>query len=350
MLFNIEADTGGEIVGYLVPDSYEGTPRLTLVSGGRVLWQGEAGETRPALVASGRHATGLCGFRIGAAEVPGLAGLADAEIREPGTGLAIYRRRWGRPVVERRVFRLETRLSGSARFDRAMEPHFQAWHRQIDRLGAESVDQLFLLNGASSYASGRLQVPAHAALADGSVTVLALLRDPFEELADRLAVLSGARGPVARHLSLRERMALFPAIEALDGVDATCPRALRRLFRRLPAEAAAALSNPVTRQLTVADPGGLCAPGAVAAALRALAGFEVVSIAELPGQFEAAAAGVLGIAPPAPERDPHRGEIAPAADALARISTVEAMLECDLEVYASVSAVFERLATGTAQG
>ncbi|GMG80809.1 hypothetical protein LNKW23_00210 [Paralimibaculum aggregatum] len=351
MLFNIEADSGSEIAGYLVPDSFSDTPRLCLHAGGALLWHGEASEPRAALVAAGRHATGRCGFRIGPAEVPGLAALADLELREPASGLCLYRRAGGRRLVGQRIFRLETRLLADSGFDRAMEPHFQAWHSRIEHFGAETINQLFLLHGiASSYASGRVQVPAHPALTDGSVTVMLQLRDPFEELAERIAVLAGARGPLARHLTVRERLALHGAAAALDGLDPGSARAVRRLFRRLEPGVAAALSNPLARQLTTASPGDLCAPAAVAAGLRALAGFEIVSTGELPGYFEAAAAALLELPPPAPMRDPHAAETAEIADALAGISAVQAMLECDLEIYASVSGVFDGLASGTSQG
>ncbi|MGF1446553.1 MAG: hypothetical protein ACFBRM_10180 [Pikeienuella sp.] len=351
MLFNVEADQGHEIVGYLVPDSFTDIPRLALFSRGQMLWAGQAAEPRPALVASGRHRTGQCGFRIGPTAVPDLAQRGDVELRCMATGLTIYRRFAGRPVVARRVFRLETRCVPLTRFDRELEPFFQAWHPQIDRYGAETIDQLFLLNGrGSSYASGRLQVPGHGALADGSVAVLLLLRDPFEELAERLSVLSGARGPVARHLPLRERLALAPAIEAVRSVDLAAPRALRRAIRRLDEAAAAALSNPLTRQLTRPVPGELCAADAVATALRTLSSFDLVSVADLPGYFETGVGALLGVPAPLPIRDPHAAEIGEIADTLSRIGAVEAMLECDLEVYASASGVFERLAAGGAQG
>ncbi len=350
MLFNIEADLGHEIVGYLVPDSFAGTPRLAVVGAGRILWSGPAAEPRPALVASGRHETGICGFRIGPALVPDLGACDDLELRCLASGLTIYRRPPTPHPVPRRVFRLETRLRPLTEFDRAMEPHFQAWHTKIDRLGAESVAQLFLLHGiGSSYASGRLHLPAHPGLADGTVAVIACLRDPFEELAERLLVLSGALGPVARLLPLRDRLALHEAIDALDGRDLTTPRALRRALGRIPAGGLSALANPLTRQLSTAEPGAPSGPEATATALRALAAADLVSLAEIPGHFEAAAAAFLGVPEPARVEPWEAPLLAEMADALARTELARALLEGDLDVYDGVSQAFSGLGS-TSQG
>lgn len=351
MLFNVEVDSGSELIGYLVPDSFSNTADLAAIGHGQVLWTGTTSEPRDALVTSGRHATGLCGFRIGPNEVPGLPELGDLELRDLGTGLTFYRRAWGRSLVEGHFFRLETRLLPLRNLDLELEPHFQVWHSNAEHLSAETINQLFLLHGvSSSFSSGRVNVPAHSGLTDGSVQVMALLRDPFEELAERLIALSGAFGGADRFLTARERIALHPALEALDQVDTLDPRTLRRFFRKVDPSVAAALSNPLTRQLSATTPGDLCAPGAVAAALRALSGFDVVAINEMPGYFEAALGALLEIAPPRPAQTLRGSAVTEIADQLAAISTVEALLECDLEVYASASGVFERLAVGTAQG
>jgi hypothetical protein len=337
MLFNVEEDRGDTIVAYLVPDNASETPRLVALSGGVALWEGPANEDRPALVAAGRHRTGRCGFRIGPAEIPDLALLADLVLADAASGLAIWRRGADAPRVPRRLFRLETGLAPMTGFDLAMEGLFRAWHVNIDRLGHETASQTFLLHGVDSvYLSGRLLLPGYAYLLDRGFEALAALRDPYVELAERAAILSGARGPLGLWLSERDRMTLGPAIEALAGLDPADPEALRRRFRRLDRAAGAALSNPLGRQLTTTRPDELCGGDAAAAGLRALAGFAVVGADEAEGFFEQAVADLIGAGPLPGRGDPHAGETLAIAATLAEVPAVEALLEIDLEIYDAV--------------
>jgi hypothetical protein len=219
-------------------------------------------------------------------------------------------------------------------FDLAMEQLFQAWHVNIDRLGHETASQTFLLQGVRSvYLSGRLLVPNYAYAIDRGFETVVSLRDPYLELADRIAILSGARGPLGAHLGERDRMVFGPAIEALAGLDPADPEAVRRRFRRLERAAGAALSNPLARQLTTTRPDELCAGDAVAASLRALAGFAVVSADEADGFFERAVADLIGGEPLPRHASPHAERIVATAAALTTVPAVEAMLEVDLEVY-----------------
>jgi len=338
MLFNLEADGGDRILCYLVPDGFEAVPRLALMIDGRRAWSGPANETRPALVAAGRHRTGRCGFRLGPAEAPDLAAARDAELHCLDTGITVYRRARPGMLAGPRLFRLETRLLPLARLDRAMRPLFHGWYPMLERFGAETVEQVPLLAGLGSlYASGRIHLAAHGGLAERGLALAVALRDPFEELA--------------------ERIAWAPAIAALDGVAPADPRALRRVFRRLGPEAGAALSSPLTRQLTCRTPADPCAPDAVAAALRALASFEIVAAGPPEGYFAAALEALVGQAPALPRRAARAAGPADLtawiADTLAGIPIVEAVLECDLCVYASLSSVLEAAAAsagGAGQG
>ena len=351
MLFNIEADTGDQIVGYLVPDGYRETPQLGLIGGGQVVWAGEANEVREALVASGRHETGRCGFRIGGETLPDLAAIEDAEVRDLTTGLILYRRPGRRRTHGCRLFRIETRLARLQSFDLAMERMFQGWFPGIDRFGAETVDQVFHLTGNHSvYASGRIWPAAHAVIASGAMTVALAVRDPYTELAERLVILSGTRGPLDRLVSARDITQLTPGADFLNDVSLGRESTVRRMLRRMPREAVVALANPLARQLTCRHSSEHPGPGAVASALRTLAGFDVVALEEADGYFDAALAGVLrGIAglPALPKPDPLLADL---ADTLASSTFAEALLETDLDIYANISSVFDALGHGGATG
>jgi hypothetical protein len=119
MLFNIERDSGDRIVGYCVPDGFEATPRLRVISGGAEIVRVEARELRQALVDAGRHQTGLCGFSISEAEAPGLPGLENLAIVDEDTGLLIYCRPRS-DFLQRKVVRIETHLFPLWRLDDAI--------------------------------------------------------------------------------------------------------------------------------------------------------------------------------------------------------------------------------------
>jgi hypothetical protein len=344
MLFNIEADRGAEIVAYLVPDNPAEPARLRVLGGGRVLWEGPANEMRAALVEAGRHRTGACGFRIGPALVAGLERHPDLELRCSSTDLCVWRRGADRPRLQRKVFRLETSLVRRVAFDAAMERLFQAWHVGVDRFGHETASQCFLQGPvASVYVSGRLHLPNYAYMIDRGFASLATIRDPYHELAERVIVLSGGRGPVGGHLVERDRMVYGPAIEALAGLDGADPDAVRRRFRRLGRESAAALSNPVARLLAATRPDELCGADAASTALRALSGFAVVAVDEAEGWFETAVADVLGAGVELGRSRAATEGMDALAAALIDVPVVEAMLEVDLEVHDAVAALLARV-------
>jgi hypothetical protein len=298
------------------------------------------------LIAAGRHMTGLCGFCIGEDQVTDLTHRADLLIREIETGLSVYRRVSWSPLP-RKVLHLETRLVPRADFDRRAARGFQAGYHGIDRLGHETAQQAFLLNGIGSvYLSGRLHAPPYAYLIERGFEVMLAVRDPYEELADRLLALADPAAVGRQGLSERDRLVFGPVIEALDDLDIGNPAAVRRRFRRLDRGLGAILSNPLARQLTTSRPDQLCSGDAASAALRTLSGFDLVAVDDVPGLFEHAAAHWLGTA--ATEADAGVDGVVAAlrtslADELSTLRPVEAMLDIDLEVHHAVATAVEAM-------
>src|ERR1700677_2893351 len=107
MYFNLESDTGDQVVGYVVPDSFSGVPNIRVCSDGEELLVFAANEVRAGLVAAGRHETGFCGFRINVEMLPGLPELRNLELTDAESGLLIYRRPQDN-MVHKKVLRLET--------------------------------------------------------------------------------------------------------------------------------------------------------------------------------------------------------------------------------------------------
>lgn len=157
MLFNVEYDHGSVIEGYLIPDGFseEATIFVTMDDGRDVAIACD--QPKPAVVQSGRHATGMVGFRIDATRILDLAKQRRLSIRDSKTGLLIYRRSPIDNPVQHKILRLELSILPMMKFDAFCEESFQYAISGVERFGHETTMQAFHLNaGSSVYISGRI--------------------------------------------------------------------------------------------------------------------------------------------------------------------------------------------------
>ena len=155
MLFMVWSDEGASIKAYCVPDSFTSTSNLKVLSGGQHLTTLPPNAFNEHM--KGRHQTGHVGFEITDAQVPGLAGLGDLELRDEDTDLLVYRRAPRDPMISQAVFRLETRLMPLHSFDRALKNRFRFWYDRIDMYSAETARQVLAFHSFGSlYSSGRI--------------------------------------------------------------------------------------------------------------------------------------------------------------------------------------------------
>jgi hypothetical protein len=344
MLFNIENDAGNVITGYLVPDSAVKAASIRIFGRGQDLFEMVANEVREALVAAGRHSNGQCGFRIDEAILPGLAEISDLEIYDVETGLLIYRRRAPETVLGHKVFRLESHLLPLWRLDNILENKFQFWYRWVDRLGRETATQLMLLNHAvSSYISGKVFYKNYEIYLSQGVKNIAMLRHPYDELAERLLLLKDLGDKAEQLLGERDASIFQPVIAALTDVPVLDETELRRFFKRAPHAVIAILANPLVRQLTAHTPDEMPSPGSLASALETLSTFEVVGLRSDPVAFQRALADSLGLDfadIPSLEEFPRVREL---GEQLRAIRPLEAFLEKDLELYHHTEQAFEKV-------
>ncbi len=345
MMFGIHHDDGVSVHAFLIPDSGGTTPAMKIRGDGTDLLTMEANELRPELVAAGRHATGLCGFRIDETMVPNLQQYEDLEITEQKSGIIIYRRK--RPTyLAQKVFRLETHLLPLWRLDEALKPHFQYWYKGVDRHGMETTTQAFCLPDAESlFISGRLLVNnLHIHLSKGFKTI-AMFREPYEELAERLIFLKSANQQTRDLLGPRDSMTFEVVMEALSDIETFDRQSCRRFFRRAPPPVFAALANPLLRLLTNSTPDEMVNKGAMATALQQLAEFDVLALRSDAGHFPEHVAESLGLdgetrLPPINEykRVIELGQI------LRENHDAELILEKDIELYNYAAPAFGTLA------
>lgn len=342
MLFNLEEDSGARVRGYVVPDGYAGVPAIRVCAGGEELFTFHANELREALVGAGRHATGQCGFSIDTGVLPNLHEVSDLELSDAETGVLIYRRP-GQGNIQKKILRLETHLFPLWSIDKAVAPHFQYFAKGIESLGRETITQLFLLNGVESiYLSGNILYRNYAYFIEPAFQTVIVLQDPYEELAERLLVLSVIRRAGSEHLGIRESAALEPAIEFAESLPFRDEKALRRALRQMPQSVAALLANPLARQLTTNTPDEMPSGSAVAAALDILANATLIARRHDCRHFREGLAEFLGLAVEALPALPQFATVPPLAQMLRRSGEVDVVLEKDLELYHHIETAFNK--------
>jgi hypothetical protein len=342
MLFNIERDEGSRIVGYLVPDAFTGSPSLRITDGARDLTTIQCSEERPALVAAGRHDTGRCGFTIDDGTVANLAQQEVLELYDRETDFLIYRRRPPAKVTQKRILRLETHLFPLWRLDEALEQHFQYFYKGIERFGRETTTQLFLLNNSSSlYLSGRIIFRSYDNYINETFNCVALLRDPYVELAERLLTLKHVRGVGKEVLGERDVLALAPAIGFAETIE-NDEKLLHRSFADMSRAVIANLANPLTRQLAARNPDEVPMKGGVATALRILSSFTILGLREHQDLFLAQLADLVGTEPEKLPPIPDFVRTAELAELLRRVPEAQVLIEQDLEVYRQVKSAVQQ--------
>jgi hypothetical protein len=344
MLFNIEVDEGRRIIGYLVPDSFTASASVRITDGQRDLLVLPCREERAALVAAGRHATGICGFTIDETIIADLSQLNTIELYDAETHIPIYRRRPATEVIQKRIFRLETHLIPLWRLDDRIDRYFQYFYKGIERYGRETTTQIFLLNNSTSiFLSGRLVFKTYENYIDETFNCIAMLRNPIMELAERLFTLKLVRKlkDKLQLLGARDLMSYAPAIEFAEQI-ANDEKSLRRAFATMPKAAIANLANPLTRQLAAQTPEEIPTKGAVATALGVLSRFSIVGLRERQDLFLAQLAHLLGADT---ETLPAMSDFSTThelCEKLKLVPEVAVLMEQDLEVYHHVKLAFEK--------
>lgn len=334
MLFSIDEDQGGWIIGWIMPNNPNTTPVVEVHLPDGVVCTVPAMHYRPLLKTQGLHNTGICGFVCDENNTPGLGAAEDLAIYCADTGVLIYRRPGNRKFLQTRCLHLETRLFAASKY--IATDNFQMAYRNAETLPDETLGAVLgIAFSASIFVSGRLNYQAFAPIArDRGFKVVLLLRDPLDELAERLTILKWAaangRDDILVHFgaSVPDTKADFGKLD-LQSAESVAARlgALSPATRRI-------LSNPVVRQLTQLSPDDEIDPFAVSIALDVLADFAAVGFdRHLPIALETFQA-VTGDEGPVPDfAFGGSAQVAALAASLRTLPVVAELIELDQSVY-----------------
>jgi hypothetical protein len=349
MRFQIAQDNGTQVMGWVLPDNPASVSRVRVFFGDTFQTTVEASILAKHVKDQGLHNTGFVGFTITEKNCKGVVDARDLRVYDDETNLLIYQRRPSHPVVEQKLFRLETQLLRATPLNDLLIPRFHMAYTGLENLPQETTKSVVGIQFTTSlYVTGALQVRAiEDKLREGGCKTAILLRDPYEELAERLLILRWAATPQGASSSAHLGRGSQNAIDALRDAPLDTPGNVEAVLGRLNENAERALFDTTTRLLAVKNWDEPLDSHSVGAALEALSHFEIVGVrSDLRGFLD-----VLEAVCNAEEQLPEvKLELYPSVrkltDLIRPIQSVSARISRDLELY---QAAFRALGVAAAE-
>jgi hypothetical protein len=331
VLFNLEYDHGNIIEGYLIPDGFSDRPQIRVSDADGDLMILPCDQIKQAVIDSGRHEDGYVGFKLDTTIIPDLVERTSLMIHDAKSGLLIYRRPQVPDTIPLKVVRLETQLLPMVKFDYHCGRHFQYELSSIERFGHETALQAFHLNAIQSiYLSGRLLMRNYEEFLDKGFKAIALLTDPYYELALRIFLLKRMAKTQISFFGDRDKIILAPAAEHFAEVNLDSEVSLKAALKKAPQSVRNVLVSPVTRQLATTIPEQTVTRGDVATAIDLLSRFAVVGFDTDSLYFQRAVSELIGISIDDFPLPPRHSALEAVAARLRSLHIAELMLEEDL--------------------
>ena len=334
MRYNVEIDTGATISGWIAPENPTAIPRIIVDVEDNEPFEMEAVDLRDDIVDLGLHATGKVGFRISDAQVPNLATAESVELFEAETKICLYRRLIKDRHIEKKIFIFDGSIMPQARLMNNINSFFAIRHNFIERHGYETI--LTIIHtylSKSIFLCGRPNLARYMeSLRSMEFSVAAMLRNPYEELAERLLFLKLASTSPSSALLTSFMSGLGPALELVRDLQLDDRRALNSTFRRLTPAQTLALGNPMTRMLAC-NLDERIERRHVSIALDNLSQMELVGVRSKFVEFSQILNDLMGVdVTLGAEPETFQGTAA-LSETLGRVGSVTDLLEHDLALY-----------------
>lgn len=296
MLFNLEHDHGDVIEGYVIPDGFSDEPSIAVTCDDGNVVTMKCDQEKSAVVKSGRHATGMVGFRLNQNNIPNLPMQKHLAIHDAKTGLLVYRRPPAADPIRMKLLRLELSMLPMHKFDQFCGHHFQYAISGAERFGHETALQVFHLNAVPSiYISGRLLLRNYEEFLAEAFQVIADIPDPYYEMATRLFILKRLAKGAVPFIGDRDKILLAAATEHFSEVNLSSERELNQAFKKAPEKVRHVFASPTTRQLVCNYPEQSIGRREVAPAVDVLSRFTVIGYGEDNTHFQDAVGELLGL-------------------------------------------------------
>lgn len=287
---------------------------------------------RADVLASGAHATGVCGFEIDAHQMADAFRAKAWALCEAKTGLVIHRHVIGHTFATGRVFFLAF-PGGAAPISSRLSQSFRLAYHQAESMDQPTLHSLLTLRHQNSlFVAGAMAGDEIDRALDATNCVsVAFLPQPERLNALRLArlcetALDEAAGPGFRVTSPFARLT-----DELIGIDQADPEAMNEWVERLNEAERLALSDPMTRQLSGVSLDKPVTEQHLVEALKRLSRFDAVGTAEHADAFERLLREMLGPSALGPrhasdQETDSRVDLLSASEPLGRLASIDRML------------------------
>ncbi|HRF08155.1 MAG TPA: hypothetical protein PL193_05855 [Xanthobacteraceae bacterium] len=297
------------------------------------------------------HPTGHAGFRICRAAIPDLTDfIDDIEIRDATTGVLLFRNFREDQHLPAKVLRFEMQAMPYASIEAAWSKHFSLYYNAIERYPFETLFGILNNPVVKSIAlSGRPNLARYEQLfRDREYKLVTLLRDPYEELAERLLFYRYALSPSAPARFKDHLSDLSDLRVVTQRFDPSNLPTLAESFAYLSDRQLMDLSNPLVRALACTAEDPIPRTHHVEIALGRLATFDLVGTRVQFDIFKNSLGEIAG-APILKQEELVTMELLkPIAEELKNIKIVRSLLSLDSKLYEfSVEAVRRALSTSS---
>jgi len=337
MHFHIDADEGAVIRGWVVPDNPSVTPSIIVIIPNRPETVIKADILRSDIRELGLHATGTVGFKVTEAQIPKLARFQDVEIVESESRIPLYKRFHEKKHRQKKMMHFDLSIMPQINILKAMSSHFSLTYNSAERYSFETL--LVIMNNHFSKSiliTGRPNLNRYENwLREQEFVLTAMLRNPYEELAERLLFIRFLSGSAASHLLPTLCTGLESIIPFATELPLGDDRTVAAAFRATNPMQREALRSPMVRCLgaSLDDP---LNHRHVGTALDKLATMDLVAIRPNFSEFKSSLAEILGIDMLGDSAVGSLPGVDELTQQLTRIGMATTLLEYDLALYSYV--------------
>jgi hypothetical protein len=252
MLFHMQEDPAGEIVGWVLPDNPSALPKITIYGPDGFVAELEANVHRVDLRDRGQHDTGLVGFRINEKILPEFPRIGDRiQIRESESNVLIYRRFLPGNHIEQKLFHFELQAMPDLSTGQLIARRFSLHYNILQRYPQHTLFAIINNPRAKSiYLSGCASLHQYEhLLRERQYKIVTLVRNPYEEMAERLLLARYSLSPRAPAFIADHMYGLEPLKELVKNIKFDEIESIRAAFSSMAEQQREVLSNPLVKAL-----------------------------------------------------------------------------------------------------